>query len=65
MNLRRFLFWKKNKKAAEKEKLPEKLELAMGGKPEGDFNGVKTDYTDDFKFGEVWIAVKDKKLYKY
>ena len=65
MNLRRFLFWKKNKKAAEKEKLPEKLELAMGGKPEGDFNGVKTDYTDDFKFGEVWLAVKDKKLYKY
>ena len=37
----------------------------MGGKPEGDFNGVKTDYTDDFKFGEVWLAVKDKKLYKY
>ena len=62
-SLKRLLFWKK-KKTDENERFPENLEKAMGGKNE-DTPVTKSDYTDDFVFAEVWLAVKDNILYKY
>ena len=45
--------------------MPEVLEKALGGKPEDGTPIMKSDYTDDFKFGEVWVAVKDDTLFKF
>ncbi len=61
--LKRLLFWRK-KKTTENETFPDKLEKAMGGKDE-ETPVIKSDYTDDFVFAEVWLAVKDNILYKY
>lgn len=64
LKLGRLLFWRKKKKS-EPEKMPEVLEKALGGKPEDGTPIMKSDYTDDFKFGEVWVAVKDDTLFKF
>ena len=45
--------------------MPEVLEKALGGKPEDGTPIMKSDYTDDFKFGEVWVAVKDDTLFRF
>ena len=45
--------------------MPEVFEKALGGKPEDGTPIMKSDYTDDFKFGEVWVAVKDDTLFKF
>ncbi|MBO5147766.1 MAG: hypothetical protein J6C24_03770, partial [Clostridia bacterium] len=45
--------------------MPEVLEKALGGKPEDGTPIMKSDYTDDFKFGEVWVAVKEDTLFKF
>ena len=45
--------------------MPEVFEKALGGKPEDGTPIMKSDYTDDFKFGEVWVAVKDDTLFRF
>ena len=65
MNFKRIFFRKKDKEISQIEKMPEKLAQIFEGIEEEKLLKVKSDYTDDFVFGEVWLAFNNNILYKY
>ncbi len=59
------MFWKKNNVKRDLSKIPEKLEALDIDSKTAPAIIVKTDLTDDFKFENIWLAVKENILYKY
>jgi len=64
LNFKRIFFRKKDKEDSQLEKMPEKLAQVIGIAESESLLKVKSDYTDDFMFEEVWLAFYDNVLYK-
>ena len=47
------------------ERIPQKLAESAGIRPEAAGLYLKTDLTDEFRYGDVWLLVHDNTLYKY
>ena len=60
----KFFTRKKENENSLPEKMPEKLVQMFEGVEEEKLIKVKSDYTDDFMFEEVWLAFYDNVLYK-
>ena len=47
------------------ERIPQKLAESAGIPPEAAGLFLKTDLTDEFRYGDVWLLVHNNTLYKY